>query len=79
MSSFFHVMFHWPDGGIYSNILASVMVGVALYFWKGRKWLRNMEAHHRKIHELHERMLSDTRDRVQQEPGGPAGPSAEKP
>jgi hypothetical protein len=53
------------------------MVGVALYFWKGRAWLQKMEAHHQKIHELHERMvLLDQRDRVQPQPRGTTGPAA---
>jgi hypothetical protein len=36
-----------------------------------------MEAHHQKIHELHERMvLLDQRDRVQPQPRGTTGPAA---
>lgn len=49
--------FSWPSGGVWSNLLASLIVGVALYFWKGRAWVRKAEIHRQKIHELHAKLV----------------------
>lgn len=72
MIGVWNAFFGWPNGGIWSNLLASLIVGVFLYFWKGRAWLKKVELHHIKIQELHERMVSnDSSDRIQSQPRRP--------
>lgn len=67
MSAAFNSFFGWPDGGIWSNLLASVIVGVALYFWKVRGWIKKIELHHQKIHEIHRLLTNDPDDRLLEE------------
>ncbi len=48
-----HAFFSWPAGGIWANLLASVIVAVVAFFWKIRPFLREAREHHEKIAEIH--------------------------
>lgn len=43
------LFFHWPEGGVWSNIVASALWAIPGYFW-GRYHFKKIHRAHTKIH-----------------------------